>query len=551
MVIKSSLDQYSNILRIQQQIFEYLPPKALKELLSSYDNDLDLLLDSMTDIIHNIANQDKIKVPNNFEFLPNFNQHLEDSLRMFSYNYFKATCLPEFDQYWRNIEWGNLIQLYNYLCIVASRTSGKTYEFDYAYPMWRMYRYRKQIWGKPNNRENQLNQRGVIITNELSLGKEILEKVVSEIKNNELLASVLNVNNKADLGKEAIVTSNGAKVSLRSFGSSARGLHPGWINVDDFLDVSAIYSQKQRDKFKEIFYAEISPALEPGGKLLVVGTPFSVTDLYNDLKNDKKFLVLEYPAIFPDGRMLAPDRLTINKLIDERESSGSIVFAREYLCKPISDSSTIFPWEHLNRAKDTSLTLVQNIESFGVKLDRVVIGCDFAISANIGADSSVFSVWGVKYGEVDRYYLIGLWKMTGATHNVQVSNIVAMNNRFKPNAVRAEDNGFQTVLISLAKERGVKNIEPFTTTSGNKKDLKTGLPSLAALFERGVMIIPYGDEQSRATADWLLGEFNSITFIEDTGKLESSGAHDDGVMSSFIAVTDLRENKSNFKYSTI
>lgn len=40
----------------------------------------------------------------------------------------------------------------------------------------------------------------------------------------------------------------------------------------------------------------------------------------------------------------------------------------------------------------------------------------------------------------------------------------------------------------------------------------------------------------------IFGEFSSITFRSDRGKLEAVGAHDDICMSSFIAINSLRED---------
>ena len=95
----------------------------------------------------------------------------------------------------------------------------------------------------------------------------------------------------------------------------------------------------------------------------------------------------------------------------------------------------------------------------------------------------------------------------------------------------------------MLQDRGLRNVEPFVTTSGIKKDLYNGLPSLAVLFERGQIQIPYSNEESISIADWLLAEFNMIAFDADKGKLEATSDHDDGVMSSFFAINDLRENR--------
>ena len=126
-----------------------------------------------------------------------------------------------------------------------------------------------------------------------------------------------------------------------------------------------------------------------------------------------------------------------------------------------------------------------------------------------------------------------------------------MNQRFKPNKIIAEENNFQRILIDLARERGVTNIEGWTTTGYNKKDLYSGLPSMSALFERGDIRMPRGNERSKEVTDIICGEFNSISFNEDSGKLESVGGHDDCGMSCFFAVNELRSGRGNFRMTMI
>ena len=316
-------------------------------------------------------------------------------------------------------------------------------------------------------------------------------------------------------------------------------------------DESSLYSQEQRDKLKEIFYGSITPIVEPYGYLWVLGTPYSPSDLYSDLKNDKNFKVFEYPAIFPNGQLLAPDRFTFDKLTQERESLGTLVFSREYLVVPIADSSTIFPYEYLKRSLRgmEAYVFAENIETFPVKMQRVVIGCDFAISGNIGADYSVFTVWGID--SFENIYLIAMFRGKGISHDLQVNKIVEFNFKYKPHKIVCESNGFQKILAGLAKERGLVNIEEFTTTEGKKKDLHSGLPSLSALFESGRLRVPYGDEKTRLLVNEMFGEFNSIAFNSSRGTLEASVGHDDICMSSFMAIQDLREHKQYFSIDFI
>ena len=530
------------------QIIDNLTPLAMSELLSGYDNDIEDLYLSMMQEAHKVLHLNLTTInPETVDYLPNLEKVYDETMKMASYNYFKTTMLPNFNMGWRNIEWGNLIQMHHWSSFQCERGSGKSMEICFAFPLWRSWSYRRPRGLEINTYENKNRKETVIITNESRLGLRHLEKIVEEIRSNDFLHDVMLPSNSNDLGKEQIRTKNGAVIFLRSKDSFIRGLHVGNVPVDDFLDKSCLYSKDQRDKFEEIFYAEIVNIVEPQGYLVIAGTPFHTMDLYAKIMKDPNFKSFVYPGIYPDGKILAPDRYTYEKLMELRVSLGTIVFTREHLVKPVSDYSSLFPWEYLNRAKIgmDKICLVNNVDSFPVKLKRVVIGCDFAISGAVSADFSVFSVWGK--GEDDKYYLLHVFRKKGMPHGEQVSQIVSLNSAFQPNTIRAENNGFQSIMIELVKERGVQNIEGFTTEAHLKKDLYEGLPSLSAMFERGEIKIPYGNEESRNNFDWLCGEFNSVTFHEDSGKLESSSDHDDGAMSTFFAITDLREDKSSFK----
>lgn len=540
--------QLQNSFRYVDELISNLPDNALRELMSGYDNDINRLFTSLVIQTYEVLSQGRVEIDTeSLGYLTHFEKAFDEQLKIASYNYFKTTTLTNFNQNWRNLEWGNMVQLYPYSAYLCQRGSGKSYEFCYAFPLWRLYTYSRPSILSTDNVDNRNRKETMIITNESSLGKNHISKIVEEIKYNPILDEKLNASGKAELGKEGVVTETGSLLKLRTYGSSGiRGNHVGSTIVDDFLDKSALYSKDQRDKFREVFYAEIVNIVEPGGYLLVSGTPFHEKDLYGELKQDSKFTVFEYPGIFPDGRILAPDRFTFEYIMQLKESLGSIVFSREILVSPISDKSSLFPYEYLNRSLIgmENIDYVDNIESYPFKMKRVAIGADFAISGSIGADFTVYTVWGVDHA--DNYHLMHIWRKQGASHNEMISKLISLDQRFKPNVISPESNGFQKILSDMAKERGLKNIEPFTTT-GNKKDLYSGLPSLSAMFERGQIKIPSKSGPTLDQTNWLLGEFNSITFDEQKSTLASSSEHDDGPMSSWLGINKLRESKSVFR----
>lgn len=535
-----------------RDIINRLPPKALSQLLEGYNQDIDMLLEEIKQQAYRVIALDEVMSTVNLNYVEDVKTSMDLTFKKLSYNYFKTTMLPNFHQGWRNLEWGNLVQLYTYLGILAARSHGKSFEWCFAFPLWRLYSYDRPNFIQKETIDNKNRKETCIITNTSTLGELHLDKIIEEIKLNDLLREKLNPNNKATLNKTGVVTETGSTLHLRGKDGFIRGLHVGAVVCDDLPDDSSIYSNEQRGKLLNTFKGAIKPIVEPYGFLTVSGTPFHADDLYNNLKEDKSFKVFEYPAIFPDGRMLSPDRFTYEKLQEERASVGSLVFAREYLVVPISDDSTIFPYEFLKRSVEgmEGYTFVDNIESSFKRMKKVVMGCDFARSANVGADYTVFSVWGL--GEDDNYYLLNLYRERGMSYDQQINQIMSMARSFRPDVIVCENNGFQNVFVDMLKRKGLGNIKPFTTTSNNKKNLRDGLPSLAALFEGYRIKTPYShDRGTRELVDIMFSEFNSIAFRGDKDSLESVGGHDDTVMSSFFAITELRSNSYVVKIDLI
>ena len=680
---KLSHKQLDAVFNTTFNVLEALPTKALNQLLDGYGGDVDEMMNEIFKQTNQVLNLNHTLETERLQYVDCLTESMDETLKVKSYNYFKTTMLPSFRQGWRNLEWGNMVQLYPSSAYLAARSHGKcfiagtpilmadftvknvediypgmevmgidytprkvltrhigegqmfrveqengipyvvnfwhvmclydtkkkayvempmnefykypvkkqrrfqgyrvfspdtpifeksdikvtcigrdsyygfmtdgdhlfqledgtvvhnSYEFCYAFPLWRLYTYKRPTFMRADTPDNKNRQETCIITNTEKLGKEHIDKIAEEIKINDALGYRINPNGKASLAATGIEGENGTKLHLRGKDGFIRGLHVGAAVSDDLPDESSIYSLEQREKLIDLFNGTISPIVEPYGYNLVDGTPYQENDLYAKLKEDPKFKVFEYPAVFPDGRLLAPDRFTFKKLMEEKQSLGTMVFSREYLVVPISDDSTIFPWEILMRSTYgmEKYMLVNNIESFPIKLAKVVIGCDFAVSGNVGADYTCYSVWGKDL--LGNYYLLYIYREKGLSHNEQLNKIMQLDRSFKPSEIVVENNGFQSILADMARQQGIRNITPFTTT-GNKKDLRTGWVSLAALFERGAIKCPWHTD-SRKQVEQMFGEFNSIAFRPDKGTLESISGHDDTVSSAFMAINKLRE----------
>lgn len=544
-----SVNQVNYIQSTVDKIIDDLPPKALREILEGYDNDIDRMLKEILNQVERTIYLGRTLDSESLNYIENVKASMDNTLKIRSLNYFILTMLPSFRLGWRNIEWGNLTQLFPWSCYLCGRGSGKSFFWSYAFILWRLWSYNRPVPWRQNTIDNQNRKETCYITSTMTLAKVQIKKVREEIETNDLIAEKLNPNGKASIGETGITTETGSTLHIRGRDGFIRGLHVGTCLCDDMPDESSLYSDEQREKLKDLLKGTIEPIVEPYGYFVICGTPYSSApnELYQVLKADKRFYCFEYPIIFPDGRPLAPDRYTFDQILAKKEELGTIVFNREYLVVPISDSSTIFPYEYLMRSiiGMENIRFATSIDDFPIKLQRVHVGVDFAVSGNIGADYTVYSVWGID--SMKNYYLLYYYRKRGMSHNEQVDKLVQLDRLFRPNKMICESNGFQSILSSLAKERGLKNVETFTTTEGNKKDLYTGLPSLSAMFERGQLKCPYAPGETKQAVDIMFGEFSSITFKSDNGKLEAGSGHDDICMSSFMCINSLRESEQEIQ----
>lgn len=425
-----------------------------------------------------------------------------------------------------------------------------SFYFSNAYAAWQLYRYKKPSTTRYSKRPTAASSnRGFLFSFSLQQSVDLLEILKGTIEENEILKERLFPQSTANNWSATnIVCRNGARLTGKGFGSSVRGAHPYWIIVDDGLKDNVIYSSLQRNKSTDYFHSVIMNMLVPGGQIIVVGTPFHAEDLYGDLKTKNGWFVIEYPAIFPDGRILWPQRWSFKDLMDKKETQGSIIFSRENLCRPITNESSIFPMEILTRSllRMENYTLVDSREEFPIKFSKVVVGCDFAISANVGADYAVFSVWGIDE-LTDERWLLHLYREKGAKFFEQMNVLRRINSRFRPDLIVMENNTFQQIFVETADTEGMPVIGH--TTGIDKYDLKTGWPHLSTLFERGKIHIPIGNVYSQQVKDLIFQDLGSVAFTEKG--LESVGSHDDISSSFWLADLAASRMTTGFKFDML
>lgn len=544
-------------LKVVDEIIDGMDDSGILELMSGSGGDIDKVLENLLSDTYQVLYTGDTQI----DFAPRYTERLsesiEETLRCKNITYFITSVLPDFQLGWHHLEWGDLVHRHNKLCIEAARDHGKSYYFSNAYAAWQLYRYskpKKMIYSKRPSKSN--SNRGYLFSFSLQQSVDLMEILKGTIEGNDILRERLfpDSRNSGAWASTNIVCKNGARLTCKGFGSSVRGAHPYWIVVDDGLKDNVIYSQLQRQKSIDYFHSVIMNMLVPGGQIIVVGTPFHASDLYGDLKSkskaatgsDKGWFVIEYPAIFPDGRILWPARWGFNDLMEKKATQGNIIFSRENLCRPITNESSIFPLKILERSllRMENYTLVRNRDDFPMKFNKVVVGCDFAISGNVGADYAVFTVWGVD-DETGERWLLYFYREKGKTFHEQMQVLRGINVRFRPDTFVMEQNVMQQIFVQESDKQGLPVVGH--TTGIDKYDLKTGWPGLAIDFERGKIHIPIGDKYSQDVKDLIFTDLGSVAFT-DHG-LESVGEHDDISSSFWLAKLAANLITTGFKYT--
>nr|DAI20638.1 MAG TPA: Terminase large subunit [Caudoviricetes sp.] len=537
-------------LELVDEIIQAMDERGLNEMMNGDVRDVDAVFDALMQDTYRVLYTGDMSI----DFRPRYEENLsavvEDTLRCANLTYFITSVIPDFQLSWHHLEWGELVQQHKKLCINAARDHGKSFYFSNAYAAWQLYRYTRPRTRSYSKRPTAASSnRGFLFSFSLQQGIDLMEILKGTIEENDILKERLFPQSTANSWSATnIVCRNGARLTVKGFGSSVRGAHPYWIIVDDGLKDNVIYSSLQRNKSTDYFHSVIMNMLVPGGQIIVVGTPFHAEDLYGDLKTKNGWFVIEYPAIFPDGRILWPQRWSFKDLMDKKETQGSIIFSRENLCRPITNESSIFPMEILTRSllRMENYTLVDSREEFPVKFSKVVVGCDFAISANVGADYAVFSVWGIDE-LTDERWLLHLYREKGVKFFEQMNVLRRINSRFRPDLIVMENNTFQQIFVETADTEGMPVIGH--TTGIDKYDLKTGWPHLSTLFERGKIHIPIGNVYSQQVKDLIFQDLGSVAFTEKG--LESVGSHDDISSSFWLADLAASRMTTGFKFDLL
>lgn len=433
--------------------------------------------------------------------------------------------------------WSRAISASDRICILAPRDSGKSYFFNMAYPIWMM--------------EKHPGQYGMIFSGSQVQAERILEAIVDEVLANDKLAHLrpsrsssggrAGGKGKGAWSAKRVTFGNGHTIYARGYGTMVRGSHPLWVVADDVLNDEDSYSELKRNRNIEYFRSAITNMVIPGGQIIVVGTPFHAQDLYGMLESNPEYLFQRYQSIQPDGSALWPARYPVERLARRRREIGVVQFTREFQCMPVADGMSLFPG-HLFESPEVMRTDVclgdprEAWEALGV--ERFIEGVDFARSAGVGADYTVVTVVGLD--AQGNHWICEMRRAKGLAFPDQLSRIESVGRAYDVDAIMCESNQMQAIFgeeLLRTTDLPIQNVH----TGTEKHAMDQGVPALSILLENEKVRIPRGDTRSVDVTDVFIEELRGHTFVR--GRVHSVGAHDDTVMSWYLAEKGVRSSR--------
>ncbi len=431
-----------------------------------------------------------------------------------------------------HLEWDKLAMGNQKVCVLASRNIGKSFYWSMALPLFFA--------------TTQPGKATFIVGSTQDTAQMIMARITDQLENNPRLHHLLpGQGRKTRWTQSAIELANGHSIHVASMNTKKRGFHPDNIVGDDLLSDESAYSETVRQRQTNFWFSSITPMLNPGGKMAVVGTPQNARDLLvGHLRNNPAYIYRIYPGE-RDGVATWPARLSKEFLDARRADIGQLRYAREYLCQAVSDQSSLFPFELFKGSptEDYSVTLGMPASYWKDAGMAIYMGVDIAMSSEVGADYTVIMV--IALDAQGNTWIVDMARVHGMPYHQQLALITKLGNQYGPAVIAVESNQAQRfVADELIRTTNLPVVRHTTTAA--KHSLEHGLPALKLLFENRKLRLPRGDTRSIELTDIFADEFNNFTFIN--GKVTSVGEHDDVALSFYIACQAPRLSSFNVSF---
>lgn len=325
----------------------------------------------------------------------------------------------------------------------------------------------------------------ILCANDKEARKRLAE-VKAQIEKNPLLKLVfprLKKEGATEWNKQSILLERDLQLkdpTIEAMGimSGSLGSRATLIVCDDIVDMrNSILQPELKKHVQQKLFAEIVPLLEPEGRLLAVGTPWTLSDVNALMKESDGFYTVGPHRVGDGEDKFAPIweyKMPREMLMKMHEVLGPAEYTRAYLCKALTG--------------DTVPIQAQWIKFYDEKLlgDPYEHQCftiyDLAIEQSSKNDyfANVTLLWDQERNYV---FVVDAW-MDRISFRKQAKAVTDGAAKWQPNEVVIEHGGYQGALASYLSETAKKllPIWPFRTRGRSKERRVT---EASPWFERG------------------------------------------------------------------
>ena len=304
-------------------------------------------------------------------------------------------------------------------------------------------------------------------------------------------------------------TAQGGEYYAAGVGGSITGRGADLLIIDDPHSEQDALNAASYDRVYEWYTSGPRQRLQPGGRIIVVMTRWSVADLTGKLIKGQKepkadqWEVIEFPAILPSGNPVWPGYWKLEELEAVKASVSVQKWNAQYQQNPTSEEGAIIKKDWWKKwPKDKLPPLAHVIQSY-----------DTAFMKKETADFSAITTWGVFYPNEDESeaHLILVDSVKDRYEFPELrKKAKEQYDYWKPESVIVEAKASGLPLTYELRKMGIPVIN-FTPSKGNDKH--TRVNSVAPLFEAGMIWAPdrkFADEVIDECAAFPLGEHDDL-----------------------------------------
>lgn len=323
-------------------------------------------------------------------------------------------------------------------------------------------------------------------------------------------------------------------IAARGAGGALRGMRfgayrPSLVILDDSEDKEDISSPLQREKMWNWFTTEVLPMLDPEcGKVIVIGTILHAdSTLARLLQDDTHYLTKVHRAIREDGTSLWPERFSVERLMELKETMGPAKFAQEYMNAPFAGDAQVFKPEWFRSYGPGEVLYRDGAWRFRERPMRVFQAIDPAIADTVRAD--YFAAVTIGITEDRDIVVMDAFAKRGMDFPSQVEFVKDYYEKFLPERVGIEDIHYQRALRQEVLRRAEIPIKP--VKSGPKTSKIERIMAIDVHFANGkVFLRRAGDLEPghldpAGVLDWRIHDRHYLLY-EQLVQFPSS-AHDD------------------------